>query len=232
MKLKDANIANSIFPGLNDQYGIMLCGYEWGYAKADQEADQSQSARVEFDTETKVTFANKAPKYGDSALRWPYDNEIITWFRLWGHPLDREQPGDFEKSIIQTNWCRSQGHDMDGEAKKKIKMDEHKKNFLEHIEAFKPAILFFFGSEMIKALQRQDILKGFESVMGAHGRLVTKQKEGLGTRFVISFQKFEQCDVISLPHPSGSQGIRHDYIASFKDDIGGIISAYRSKRGI
>lgn len=232
MKPEDANIANSIFPGFNDKHGIMFCGYEWGYDKEDQEADKLQAEPAALNSESKVTFANKVPMYGDSALRWKYDNTVMSWFKLWGHPLNRENEGGFEKSIIQTNWCGSQGPSMSGETKKKLRNAENKENFLSHIETFEPSVLFLFGSEMIKALQQSDILERFKSVMGSHGNLITKQKDGMGTRFVISFQRFDKCDVISLPHPSGSRGLRNSYIESFADDVGGIISEYRAKRRI
>lgn len=232
MKRKDANIANSIFPGFNDKHGIMFCGYEWGYDKEDQEADRLQAEPVASNSDIKVTFANKEPMYGDSARRWKYDNTIMTWFELWGHPLNRENEGDFEKTIIQTNWCRSQAPNMGGEIKKKLRDEQNRENFLSHIEAFEPSVLFLFGSEMIEALQRSDILNRFKSVMGTHETPTRVQKDGMGTRFVISFQKFEKCNVISLPHPSGSRGLRNDYIKSFADEIGGIISEYRAKRSI
>ena len=38
-----ANIANSVFTGWNDSAGIMLCGYEWGWSKKDQIAEEQHS---------------------------------------------------------------------------------------------------------------------------------------------------------------------------------------------
>lgn len=33
--MSDLNLGNSLFQGYNDQNGLMICGYEWGWSKAD-----------------------------------------------------------------------------------------------------------------------------------------------------------------------------------------------------
>lgn len=33
----EPNIGNSVFPEFNDNRGLMLCGYEWGFSKSDQD---------------------------------------------------------------------------------------------------------------------------------------------------------------------------------------------------
>ncbi len=30
------NLGNSIFKGLNDKHGLVICGYEYGWSKSDQ----------------------------------------------------------------------------------------------------------------------------------------------------------------------------------------------------
>ena len=36
--MSDLNLSNSIFQGYNDKHGLMICGYEWGWSKADEVA--------------------------------------------------------------------------------------------------------------------------------------------------------------------------------------------------
>ena len=36
--MSDLNLSNSIFQGYNDKHGLMICGYEWGWSKADEAA--------------------------------------------------------------------------------------------------------------------------------------------------------------------------------------------------
>lgn len=37
--MSDLNLSNSIFQGYNDKHGLMICGYEWGWSKADEAAN-------------------------------------------------------------------------------------------------------------------------------------------------------------------------------------------------
>lgn len=55
------NLGNAIFEGCNDKEGIMICGYEWGSSKSDQE----QSEELEIDFSIPCTFSNKALRYGE-----------------------------------------------------------------------------------------------------------------------------------------------------------------------
>lgn len=101
--MNELNLANSIFPGFNDQNGLMICGYEWGWSKAD-EAAYEQGEYTLPEEKVEHTFANKALYYGERAKTWRYDNAIKTWFDLWGHPLNEQGLGGaFEKSLVQTN---------------------------------------------------------------------------------------------------------------------------------
>ena len=36
--MSDLNLGNSLFKGYNDKHGLMICGYEWGWSKADEAA--------------------------------------------------------------------------------------------------------------------------------------------------------------------------------------------------
>ncbi len=101
----ELNIAHSEHP--QQQMGLMICGYEWGYSKEDQAKEENGEGN-NFNKDAGSTFANKEVCYGPDALNWKYDNNIKKWFAMWGHPL-QNPPGDFERSIIQTNWCNPSG---------------------------------------------------------------------------------------------------------------------------
>jgi len=68
MSPDNLNIGNSIFPGFNDKDGLMICGYEWGWSKADEESFQNGSRR-EPSEYIDHTFANKGRYYGNEDRR-------------------------------------------------------------------------------------------------------------------------------------------------------------------
>ena len=175
-----------------------------------------------------TTFPNKINVFKKS---YPYDERIIKWFELWEHPLERSN-GDFEKCIIQTNWCPTQANNMhDIDIYEKLK--RCKDNFLCHIEELQPKIIFFMGSAMIDVLNDTTIKGDFEKIMGKEIKPLQKiQKQFNGKQFYIGLQSFEKCDIISLPHPSGTRGLSDEYIALFKDEIKPILDKYRAYKKV
>ncbi|WP_169391766.1 MULTISPECIES: hypothetical protein [Psychrobacter] len=231
MKSKNLNLGNSIFKGFNDQDGLMICGYEWGMSKQDQKDSQDNNL-VEPEIDIEHTFANKARYWGERANTWRYDNNIKQWFELWGFPLDsNELGGNFEKSLVQTNWADTQGHSIhDSDADKYI-MPEHVDNFIYHVNALRPKVILLMGSKLIDYLQNPAVLPKFIEVMGdITERRTVIQKPSSGTKFRVHFQSFEHCKVVGLPHPSGSFGISYDYIASFKPELSAILTEYKNLR--
>ena len=57
----DLNLANSIFSGLNDKRGILICGYEWGFSQEDQRLFADGTPPPFFDKDATTTFSNKTP---------------------------------------------------------------------------------------------------------------------------------------------------------------------------
>jgi hypothetical protein len=230
MKEEDLNIGNSIYPGLNDNEGIMLCGYEWGGS----EEDAVERERPKRTKDLKVVFSNKEPHHGPIAWTWRYDTRIVKWFGLWGHPLSREGEGhDFEKCILQTNWCDTQNVNMTGDYYQKLLQPDQIENFVQHIAYFKPRLLLFFGIKMISIMQQSSVLPRLEEILGkAISPPSIRQEPFQGKRFRIGFQKFENCDVIGLPHPSGSQGLQDEYIQLFSQEIGQSIAAVKRRKGL
>ena len=230
----DFNIGNSIFPGFNDNDGILLCGYEWGSSKADQEEYKAGLA-VESNCDAICTFSNKSPRHGEKAFKWRYDNQIIKWFGLWGHPLNRCGEGDdFDKTILQTNWCDTEGNKITGDCYSKLMQPDQIDNFIKHVQRFRPKVIFFFGSVLIKALQDNRVKNKFSDIMGktTHELRCLQNVNFQGRRFVISFQSFENCEVICLPHPSSSRALRDAYIELFSDEISKILSSYKYQKSV
>lgn len=223
----ELNIGNSIFEGFNDKNGILLCGYEWG---GDPSGEGPDFDRLKSH---KHTFSNKAPGYGDAILNEPYDRRLIKWFGLWGHPLSREGlGGNFEKSLIQTNWCDTQATDMrDVDVYGKLLDPLQVDNFLFHVATLEPRVIFFLGIKQLECLQHPDVLPKFERIAGKSlGEPNFVQKPFEGTRFKVGFQNFENIRVIALPHPSGTIGLHDSYLSLFKDEIGSILSEFKSSR--
>lgn len=228
------NVGNSVFKGFNDKHGIFLCGYEWGYSKQDQLDDEVGRNNVDSKINAVTTFSNKSPAYGKKAFTWKYDNRIVRWFDLFGHPLSRiDLGGNFEKCIIQTNWCNTQNYEMEGSYYAKLTAEGQVKNFLSHVIEFEPKLIMFFGSSIIDILQTPTILNRFCDAAGSAKTPVVKlQKEFSGRKFKIGFQFFEKCDVVSLPHPSSSRSLCDDYIKLFAPEIGALIQNFKVSKGL
>lgn len=225
----DLNLGNSIFPGFNDHNGLMICGYEWGCSKKDEE-DRNKGLYQEPQAKIECTFANKARRFGKRAWKWRYDNTIKKWFSLWGFPLDDDElGGSFEKSITQTNWAYTDGNHIDDYGKF-ITVDQIN-NFIHHVEQLCPKIIIFIGSRLINYLNRHDVLPRFQQVMGEitdpHHYV---QKPFNGKRLKIHFQKFEHCQIVCLPHTS-ARGLTDSYIALFQPEMTKILSTYKQERG-
>jgi hypothetical protein len=228
----EPNIANSIFRGFNDKQGIMLCGYEWGDSKSDQASEQSQEQQKR--SGVPHVFSNKALEYGEIANGWRYDQRIIGWFSLFGHKLSREGTGgDFEKCIIQTNWCDTQNNKMGGDYWSKLLASNQIDNFINHIEFFQPRLIFFFGSSIIKILQSDLVLPRFIKTAGPITEPLKFIVKPFDERaFSIGFQGFENCKVVGLPHPSGTHGLSDGYIQLFSAEIGALLQAFKTSRGL
>jgi hypothetical protein len=229
----ELNIGNSVFQGLNDKKGLMICGYEWGYSKEDQKLDESDEECF-YNKDAITTFSNKSPMYGDKAFSWRYDNRIIKWFDMWGHPLNRDElGGDFEKSIIQTNWCDTQAYKINLNYYHKLTNSRQVDNFIHHIKIFEPSLILFMGSEIIDILQDKNVLNDFCKIMGnTKGKPHKIQKPFEGRSFKIGFQEFDRCKIVSMPHPSSSRGLSDGYMSLFSDEISRLITELKKNNGV
>ncbi len=227
------NVGNGLFPGLNDQEGIMICGYEWGYSKRDQLHSANGIKQLGSGEKIEVPFSSKFQHFGDRALTWRYDQRLIKWFKIWGHELKSPASGSFEKTIVQTNWCDTENNSIEGDYWNKLLAEDQIKNFIFHIEKLRPKLIIFCGSQLIKCLQVKKVIDPFISIVGPITRpLQFQQKIFTGRRFKIGFQSHAGCDIVSLPHPSSSRGLSDDYIALFSDEIGQKIQTIKMAKGI
>jgi hypothetical protein len=226
------NIATGVFPGWNSSEGIMICGYEWGGSGEDtgDPLITEESPREDVS----VVFSNKAPRYGQKANGEPYDRRIIGWFGFWGHELRRDESGgDFEKCLLQTNWCDTQDINVKGDYYQKLLANDQVGNFIKHIAEFKPRLILFFGSMMISILQHEKVLEPFKEVMGkVIEPLQISTKPYHGRKFRVGFQSFEKCKIVALPHASGSRGLSDDYIKLFSTEISERIAEVKRFKGI
>lgn len=208
----------------------MICGYEWGLSKRD--AQKLESAPLTRKN-CPHTFANKSLEYGAIAGVWPYDNKIAEWFGLWGHPLNRDGlGGEFERSLVQTNWCDTENNRMESDCQAKLLAPENVENFMFHLEELRPRLILFMGSWLMKVFQRPTVKVQVKRIFGdTTAALKEIQKPYIGTRFKISVECFEHIDVVGLPHPTGSRGLSYDYIKLFAPEIGGLIKKYKENRG-
>ena len=222
---KKFNAGNSIFPGFNDKNGIIICGYEYGYSKNDQLLEKTAKDFVEEELSKINTFYQKSKIFNS-----PYDLKIIKWFRFFGNPLGvSEGNSDFDKCILQTNWCDTQ--DTNVKEYEKFLLDENISNFVSHMIEFSPSVLIFMGSKQIDYLQNEKVKKPIEDFFGKEISPLRKEikefKEFKGRKFKIGFQQFERLKIVSFPHPSGSRGLTDEYIKLFSTPINEILSDYK-----
>lgn len=229
--MEKLNLGNSIFKGLNDKEGIMICGYEWGESKADQE----QIEKIEIDLSIQCTFSNKALLYGERAKTWPYDNNIKKWFALWGHALDEDElGGDFDKSLVQTNWAITCNPNITDYST--LLEDEAINNFLLHVEELKPKIIMFSGRKLIDFLRNNKVWDRFTAIMGNEikplKRVQKTEYQDKGIKFNVFFNDFERCKVICFPHASGSHGLSDKYIELYKKEMAPILAEFKKSKRI
>ncbi|WP_019520778.1 hypothetical protein [Faucicola boevrei] len=223
------NLANSIFKGLNDKNGLLICGYEHGINPDKQFTGLTDDEIWQRKNATIFTFANKTPFLGDGFFnfnKYRYDNIVAKWFELWGHSLDRENlGGNFEKSIMQTNISPTANKSVED-------YNEISKNFdylITHFEVLQPSLVLFMGRRLTDFINQQDNYEKFIKVVGNEiGQRKMVQKESGG--FQVFFQNFEKCKTVCFPHPSGAK-VAYNYIKQFKPEMDKLLQEYKQMCG-
>ncbi len=222
------NVGHSIFPGLNEQGGLVICGYEWGYSANDREIenDPVRNAAMQERLAAIQTFHTKG---WDS----PYDRRIHKWFAMFGHPLGESDGfSDFDKCVLQTNWCDDIGNHVTDY--QKFLSEHNRSNFLSIMNEYRPALLIFMGIKQIEYMQDPTVKSSVEELFGPETSPLrfTRKDEFEGKKFRVAFQSFRDLSVIALPHPSGSMGLSDAYINLFAAEIGEQIAELKRAKGL
>jgi len=194
------------------------------YSKHDEYLERECKDEIELKSSKILTFSNKSAIF-DS----PYDKRIIKWFGLFEHPLEENGESNFDKCLLQTNWCDDQGHHV--ENYNRFLDESNVSNFLKHANEYMPMVLMFMGSKLIHYLQHESIKDRFLEIFGEEIKdlkFVTKDFEG--RQFKIGFQKFEKTTIVSFPHPSGTRGLSDGYIKLFQPEISAILIEFKQLR--
>lgn len=208
----------------NREGGLLLCGINHGYSKDDERQD---AAGIDRSDSHKSFFS-------DSEVNdYPFRNRIVSWFELWGYELAQSKriAGQFERSIIQTNWLQTCSNNVHGMNTQRACIEDHE-SFLETCSALKPGIIFFFGKELLWAFTSPALSTKVEIIFGARkGEIQWLQKDVYCNgkrrrRFRFGFQQYEELAVVALPHATGAKGIASDYIAAFKPEMSEIIDGW------
>lgn len=215
--IKPINIETKIYEECTG--GILICGINWGGNETD---------RLNEDSNYKTFFSN------ENRYNWKFRNRILKWFELWEHKLVSKEKdiGKFEKSISYTNWLCIKSKNFDG---KSILHECVKNNqiFINTLEFLKPRLIFFMSNQLLEAFNSKECLpkaielfgiKTKEKIYSQQDIIIERKKL---RRFKIGFQSFDKCDIISLPHPTGSRNLSDAYIESFKNEIGNIINKWK-----
>lgn len=199
-------VHTKIFPE-NKSGGMMLCGINHGWSKEDERQD---AAGVDRNDPYKSFFSDKAVN------DYPFRNNIVKWFGLWGFHLQVEESraGALERSIVQTNWLQTCTNNVNGQTvhKECIKDAE---SFLATCEQLRPRLLLFFSKELLWALGSPALRPRVERLFG---RLIggiewVETRVPGTTRFKIGRLRFEHATALSLPHATGARGVRDEFIA-------------------
>lgn len=197
--------------------GILVCGLNWGGTAKENDT---------FFTENEKQFISH-PIYNN----YKFVNRIVKWFSLFGHELSSVNPGKFEKSFVYTNWLTSQSPQFD-KSNPYSKLLQDTNHIVSIIHQLKPSIIFFFSKNMIFAINEVDIYDRVKSILGPKKELIELSssqaiKRTSFKKFKIYKQEYENCIIISLPHPTGSKGLSNDYIDLFRVDIGNVLNQFK-----
>ena len=157
---------------------------------------------------------------------------MLKWFEIWGYKLETsgENVSFLEKSISYTNWLNTKSKNLKGiDIFSELK--RYPNNIISIINALSPRIIIFLSKQLIFALNEPTILKKLKASLGNNRLLeeISLQKQNTENykRFKVYKQEFDNCTIISLPHPSGSIGLKNENIQLFKENMSIILTTYK-----
>lgn len=189
----------------NKSGGLLLCGINHGYSKEDERLDV---AGVDRSDPYKSFFSDRAVN------DYKYRNTLVKWFSLWGYELERStmKAGQFERSIVQTNWLQSCSGNVRDVNVRQACIDDSE-SFLMTCESLTPGLIFFVGSNLLSAFMSRELSARVDAIFGSPiSETMWLQKDVVNNgkvrrRFKFGFQKYEKVSLVSLPHATGSAGI-------------------------
>ncbi|WP_104712700.1 hypothetical protein [Helicobacter cetorum] len=197
---------------LNHKHGLVICGIQMG-------GDESHAKNDIPDSK----------KYF-SAITHMYQRTIIKRFELWEHPLETEESkmSGFEKSIIGIEWIDGHCPKTSGTIEE---LSKHSERILKLLKDLEPRLLFLHGKYMLEVLNSVDMKSSVEKILGKalnKPSCIERVCDSKGSVGEVSFQKFENCQVIQFPHPR--RAITDDFVKSFKVEIKPLIDEYKEYR--
>ncbi|WP_104712578.1 hypothetical protein [Helicobacter cetorum] len=205
----------------NKKHGLVICGLNYGVG-VDEELDDVNAEFIK-------KVSEKEQSYYFPAIPYRFQRRITKWFSLWDCALESEEEnmGAFEKSLININWVDTKSKNFDDE------LIEHKDNFLQYIEVLEPKLLFFFGIDMLRALNDERVKPYAEKTLGKvvnDFTYISRVANSRGDNYSVGFQSFEKCEVVAFPHPRSA--VSNVFVSSFKDNIKPLIENYRKFKGV
>ncbi|MBT00052.1 MAG: hypothetical protein CMI01_15430 [Oceanospirillaceae bacterium] len=192
--------------------GIMVCGYNFGFSREDE---ANEMTGIQNEREEKSFFSD--PSVNGTRFK----NKLVTLIQSWGVPLQTDpcHASGFERSFFQTNWIMTQTRSITGAEKIDIEtLVENSESILNLIERRAPRVILFVGSQLIEALNDIRIRGDVERILGARpGNAVHHVSDvpTTGRQFKVLIQQFPHTTVVSIPHVTGTQGLRDDYMEGF-----------------
>jgi hypothetical protein len=216
---RTVNTLTKLFPE-NSKGGLVICGINWGGDPNDAE-----------DTTGPRSF------FSDSSVnKTPYRDRLVSWFALLGHPLSHDTAGPFERCIVQTNWLSGehfQSKSMDGILDALID-PVMVSDISRRIRLLQPRLVIFVGVTAFDAFDK--VASAFTDPLGSKiGEAATLwwTPPALGEhRRRAILAKFEHCNVIGLPHPTGQSAIPYAAIEFFKAGISPFIDEFKTAIGL
>lgn len=167
-----------------------------------------------------------------------YVERLVRWFESWEHPLARDDvaAGDFERSILQTNWLTDKSVSVRGRQLRNECLNAWS-DFYHRLQTYRPSLLFFASSQLIGFLNEPQLRDDLTRAFGEVGKLIYVKHDVPSSgrvlkRFRVGFQVIGDMQVIAVPHPTGPTGLTDAYMKSFGPEIGGALSAYKTRRGM
>lgn len=210
-----SNIETQIF---KESYnGIIICGLNWGGTESEDDNYYKQEEKMHF---------------SHSMYNCKFRERLLKWFEIWGYKFETtdENVSSLEKSISYTNWLNTKSKNLNGiDIFSELK--NYPDNIINTINALSPRIIIFLSKQLIFALNEPTILNQLKDTLGKNKSLeeVSLQKQFTQNykRFKVYKQEFDNCTIISLPHPSGTRGLKNEYIQLFKEDMSIIFTNYK-----